>query len=440
MVVGAAFNVARPVLPAMRFSRSLQPACFVGEVEALLQLSHREHAGRMVTLLQNLMRVHAIPPACLATAFWKPLDLVTIAALVLGSRRLRQRQASAATTNAKPLAAVVAATLGTFAWMLGGFYVVRTRPPRRVAPRFASLPVYASLAASPVLCQVDALCYLGAKQVPMLAARLGRIAELSTCFGTAFGLARAASLIKSWALSRCAVGGGCGGAHWQRLTDASIWAMAILITLEIVSLELGIALKALLALGGFSGVVVAVACKAPAADLISGILLSVEVPFAPNDRIECAGAKGVVEEIGWLSTRIRSDAGLVVVPNSALAGKQVVNLSRRREQEEPRTPAVTVLDTTLLLRYADLPKMAAVIGALRRQLASLPRLAPATVPAVHLADLGDAAVHVRMSVSFDATGEEAAELKQQALLLAASAVASQGAGFAPQSPTGEQCQ
>ena len=56
-------------------------------------------------------------------------------------------------------------------------------------------------------------------------------------------------------------------------------------------------------------------------------------PFEIGDIVRLSDISGVVEEVGWRSTRIRNfDDELVTLPNSKLMDTNIINLSRMRKR------------------------------------------------------------------------------------------------------------
>jgi small-conductance mechanosensitive channel len=63
-------------------------------------------------------------------------------------------------------------------------------------------------------------------------------------------------------------------------------------------------------------------------NFVSGIIISLERPIQVGDTIEIGGLVGKVTAIGFRSTTVRTtDGAEVIVPNSELVGKSVVNWS-----------------------------------------------------------------------------------------------------------------
>jgi len=81
---------------------------------------------------------------------------------------------------------------------------------------------------------------------------------------------------------------------------------------------------------GLSGLAFSLAAKDFASNIIGGIALILEKPFNIGDWISADSIEGVVEDISFRSTRIRTfSQELVVVPNSMLANTSITNYARR---------------------------------------------------------------------------------------------------------------
>jgi len=81
---------------------------------------------------------------------------------------------------------------------------------------------------------------------------------------------------------------------------------------------------------GLGGLAFALAAKDAAANIIAGILIILDKPFALGDWINNDSLEGTVEEITFRTTKIRTfDLALIIVPNSKLVSEPVTNYSRR---------------------------------------------------------------------------------------------------------------
>jgi small-conductance mechanosensitive channel/CRP-like cAMP-binding protein len=85
----------------------------------------------------------------------------------------------------------------------------------------------------------------------------------------------------------------------------------------------------LLAASGVFAVVMGFALQSTLADLFSGIAINLQRPYRVGDWIRVdGGAVGLVTEMNWRATQLRSPQGdTIVLPNSKLAAAQIVNFN-----------------------------------------------------------------------------------------------------------------
>jgi len=87
---------------------------------------------------------------------------------------------------------------------------------------------------------------------------------------------------------------------------------------------------ALLAGLGLGGLAFALAAKDMVANLFGSITIFADRPFQIGDRVTVDGQNGVVEEVGFRSTKLRTLTGhIVTVPNSVVANTTVENIAAR---------------------------------------------------------------------------------------------------------------
>jgi len=81
---------------------------------------------------------------------------------------------------------------------------------------------------------------------------------------------------------------------------------------------------------GVGGLAVALAARDSLANLFGSVLIMFEKPFRVGHRIRLSGSEGVVEDVGFRSTRIRTaDNSLISIPNNAVVNATVENLALR---------------------------------------------------------------------------------------------------------------
>ncbi|MFX3617268.1 MAG: mechanosensitive ion channel family protein [Sporolactobacillus sp.] len=80
---------------------------------------------------------------------------------------------------------------------------------------------------------------------------------------------------------------------------------------------------------GIGGLAIAMAAKDTLSNFFGGIVIITDAPFTIGESIQSGTIEGVVEDINFRSTRIRTaDQALVTVPNSTLANQPITNMSR----------------------------------------------------------------------------------------------------------------
>lgn len=81
---------------------------------------------------------------------------------------------------------------------------------------------------------------------------------------------------------------------------------------------------------GIGGLAFALAAKDTLANLFGSVTIFADRPFQMGERVVIKGHDGVVEEVGFRSTRIRTLTGhLVTIPNAVVANETVENIGRR---------------------------------------------------------------------------------------------------------------
>ncbi len=93
---------------------------------------------------------------------------------------------------------------------------------------------------------------------------------------------------------------------------------------------------------GLGGLAFALAAKDTVANLFGSITIFMDKPFRVGDRIVVDGTDGVVETLGFRSTRIRTlEKTVVSIPNSEMVIKKIENISRRPHRKVNMTVGVT---------------------------------------------------------------------------------------------------
>jgi len=120
-----------------------------------------------------------------------------------------------------------------------------------------------------------------------------------------------------------------------------------------VAQNLGYSVSGLIASLGIGGIAIAMAAKDTLANVFGSIMILVDRPFIVGDWVKTAEFEGVVEEIGFRSTRIRTFAKtLVNVPNSQLANMVIDNIDAMPKRRIKMRIGITYAATTAQMQLA----------------------------------------------------------------------------------------
>ncbi len=134
-------------------------------------------------------------------------------------------------------------------------------------------------------------------------------------------------------------------------------------------------------------------------NLIAGLIIQLEKPFAVNDWIEIDGLKGQVREINWRSTKIETvDQLYVIVPNNKISSQKIINYS------QPTSTVKQFLD--IGVSY-DVPPVK-VKRAIRDILKANPHITDRDSIAVLLRQYGDSCINYQIVYTIDDTSQERA--------------------------------
>ncbi|HLP03425.1 MAG TPA: mechanosensitive ion channel family protein [Opitutaceae bacterium] len=140
----------------------------------------------------------------------------------------------------------------------------------------------------------------------------------------------------------------------------------------LIAQSLGADVKAFLAGLGIGGLAFALAAQDTIANVFGSVVVAIDQPFKVGETVQIGGNTGTVEDIGLRSTRIRKvDRSLVVIPNKAVAGENIVNLSRFNGRRVEQVLGLTYATTAA--------QMEELVAELRRMLQAEPEIDPASI-------------------------------------------------------------
>nr|WP_281504238.1 mechanosensitive ion channel family protein [Chromohalobacter japonicus] len=137
--------------------------------------------------------------------------------------------------------------------------------------------------------------------------------------------------------------------------------VVVIIGLLILS-SLGVSPSGVAAFGGAGGLIIGFAAKDMLANFLGGLMIHLDKPFRVGDWIKSPDRdiEGVVEDIGWRLTRIRTFASRpIYIPNSAFSSLVLENPSRMWNRR---------LFETIRLRYTDIERVSDIVKATRSML------------------------------------------------------------------------
>ena len=118
-------------------------------------------------------------------------------------------------------------------------------------------------------------------------------------------------------------------AQRQMIARKTISYAGFVLVLMAVLAELGVKLTALLGAAGIVGIAVGFASQTSVSNIISGLFLISEKPFAVGDVIRIGTTTGIIQSIDLLSIKIRTFDNLFVrIPNEKILTSEVTNITR----------------------------------------------------------------------------------------------------------------
>ncbi|MBD3235499.1 MAG: mechanosensitive ion channel [Candidatus Eisenbacteria bacterium] len=173
--------------------------------------------------------------------------------------------------------------------------------------------------------------------------------------------------------------------------------------------NLGYSISGILAGLGIGGLALALAAKDTLANVFGAIAILFDRPFAVGDWVRGPDFEGVIENVGFRSTRIRTfPKTLVTVPNS-----QLVNMVVDNQQQMP----IRRMDVEVGVTYAtSATQMRQALAELERIVCSTEGIVEEGI-ALRFVDFGASSLVIRIRCFTSETGYDAHSLVRQELLL-----------------------
>ena len=411
-----AWNISA-VLPAVRLAAT---ACLLQLAELLVMLS--EHLGRLLSAVEALM----LALAGIIAAFWlvdkldflrrampvelkgrfpetalnglkrllRILALITVAAFFLYTQRALLPERIWAYSIWRYLLIVVVVSLVYLAIRQIGAFMTSMTIVLRDTQENVRLRLVLEAALWPLRLLLFALAIHAVRGILALPPAADKLADIVVnVFGTLAIIVFVYRLIELmvFELTKYA-------AREDNLLDSNFVQLARMIAKIAVILVGGIyllravsgkPLSALLAGLGIGGLAVALAAQDTLKNFFGSLMIMLDKPFMIGQRITYSGYDGVVEQIGFRSTRVRTLTGhLVTIPNEKVASESVENIGRR--------PSIR-RSANITITYDTPPdKVEKALGLIREILANHEGLHPDFPPRVFFNEFNDASLNLIM--------------------------------------------
>ena len=206
-----------------------------------------------------------------------------------------------------------------------------------------------------------------------------------------------------------------------KMFRALSYAVVVLLLLQ----AFGLSIAGLLAFGGVGGIVVGFAARDIISNMFNGLRIFWSRPFVVGDWIKCAnaGIEGVVEDIGWQVTQIRTfDKRPLYVPNAILGASVIENPQRMTNRR---------IYQYFGIRYEDVDKISQVLEEVRAMLSTHPEIDQQQICMVNLDRFGAYSIDFFVYCLTSTTNwVHYHKVKEDVLLKIAQIVARCGADFA----------
>jgi len=115
----------------------------------------------------------------------------------------------------------------------------------------------------------------------------------------------------------------------QMLTRKGIFYAGVILLLFYVLQQAGVKMSAIFGAAGIAGIAIGFAAQTSISNIISGIFLVSEKPFAIGDIIIVEGQLGIVESMDLLSIKLKTFDNLFIrIPNTTIINTNVTNITR----------------------------------------------------------------------------------------------------------------
>jgi MscS family membrane protein len=154
-------------------------------------------------------------------------------------------------------------------------------------------------------------------------------------------------------------------------------------------------IKSIMLSAGVGGIAIALASKETIANFFGSITIFADRPFQIDDLVQIGQHRGVVEEVGLRSSRIRTLEGhLVAIPNSMMVNEIIENIGKR--------PFIRRTSDITITYDSGFEKVQKATGIIKEILAGIPEInsEPDKPPRVYFNNFNDCSLNIYMSYWF----------------------------------------
>ncbi|MEW5312234.1 MAG: hypothetical protein WDW38_003881 [Sanguina aurantia] len=205
-----------------------------------------------------------------------------------------------------------------------------------------------------------------------------------------------------------------GQRRWEaydKLGSFIIFAMTFVLGVQAIGLEV----TSVLAIGGIGGLAIGLAGREICENLLNGLIIMTTNPFEVGDEVHffhtSKNVEGIVIDIGWYRTLIRSfEREVYVIPNAVFSKNIVLNISRKNKEWR--------FHENLSIRVQDVDKCQSIVQDIRRVVRNDARVMNKLHRRIFMDKVTQEDVKIYISFYADAPNREAFMTIKQDLLLA----------------------
>jgi len=147
----------------------------------------------------------------------------------------------------------------------------------------------------------------------------------------------------------------------NKILDILCLVACFFVMVDVLKVKSGVTLNSLFAVGGAGTVVLSLAIKDIASDVVSGLALQASDKVYEGEKVMFGnGLKGHVEQIGLFETLIRDSSEMVTaVPNKEFSNQRLTNISRNKFSQ---------VEQDVHFEYDDLDKLPVLVDEIKREI------------------------------------------------------------------------